>query len=216
MGVWVQILQTMQVEKKGVTTTLRPGDWWEFSRTHARDLVERGAAKATAPVALTAVETAGVAFVTPTASHDAVRAIAPHATVYADSDVDWLALMGAHTRIVWGVGRLVDAGHMAMGLNAVLTWDAAIPLVDYTVLACDVGDVEDRALTAALGIDLRVPLYSPELLFLRSGDVAHALIKAWSAGLTPTGDARLALLRAIWHVKPMLLPLPATWMGVRL
>lgn len=215
MGVWVQLLQVFQVQSKGVTYTLHPGDWWEFSRTNARDLVDRGVAKATAPVELTADETTRVLLAAPNAEvMERLCAFAPH-SAYQIATVDAVEQSPGDRIVWWDGGGKMDAGHMAMGLNAVLTWDVAIPLGDYTVLACDVGSDEDRAATAALGIDLRVPLYSPHLLFLRAGDVAQALIEAWLAETTPEGDARLALLRAIWQIKPLLLPLPATWMGAR-
>ncbi len=91
-------------------------------------------------------------------------------------------------------------------------WEAAAPLWRYGVNAGDVGTEEERRRTEAVTLDLRVPLYAPEMLFLRRSEGAERLLAEWmreSEGSEP----RLAFLRALCHVKPLFLALPRSWLG---
>lgn len=93
------------------------------------------------------------------------------------------------------------------------TWEVAVPLWRYNVLAADVGDPGERAQTERIIRDLRVPLYVPELLFARNCEGARALIEAWRAECGVGGDERLAFLRAMYQIKPRLCPLPTAWLS---
>lgn len=98
-------------------------------------------------------------------------------------------------------------------LEMVTTWEVAVPLWRYNVLAADVGGSDERARTERIIRDLRVPLYAPELLFARNCESARALIDAWRAECGVGADERLAFLRAIYWVKPRLCPLPTAWLS---
>jgi len=91
-------------------------------------------------------------------------------------------------------------------------WDAAVPLWRYGVLAEDVGTPSERKRTVAVVRDLRVLLYSHELLFVRNNEAGNALMTAFVDELQ-YGDARLAFLRAMYRVKPMVCVLPVTWLA---
>ena len=92
-------------------------------------------------------------------------------------------------------------------------WDAAVPLWRYGVLADDVGGDSERKRTADIVLDLRVLLYSHELLFVRNNEAGQALMDAFNAELADSDETRLAFLRAVYQVKPKLCVLPITWLA---
>jgi hypothetical protein len=98
------------------------------------------------------------------------------------------------------------------GFNLLARWQAAAPLWSYTELACHVGSEADREATKAVIRELRVPLYDTRVLFVRRCDDTRRLIELWLAECK-RGDARLAFLRAMYQVKPVLCALPAQWTG---
>ena len=99
------------------------------------------------------------------------------------------------------------------GLHFVTLWDAAVPLWKYNVLAASQGTAKERKLTKALTLDLRIPVYASELLFVSGNKAGRALLAAWEEERAKGKDARLAFLRAVARVKPRLCTLPATWLG---
>lgn len=118
--------------------------------------------------------------------------------------------------LLWNSAATIDVDLLPAGFGFLDRWTAAVPLYDYHVLARDLGDDREREATRALIGDLRVPVYDPRVLFLRQGDEADALLTTWQRELdeAPDGaDDRLAFYRAVWRTKPLLLPLPATWIG---
>lgn len=92
-------------------------------------------------------------------------------------------------------------------------WDAAVPFWRSGVTAADVGTPAERKLTAAVALDLRVPLHTVELLFVRAGGAGEELVDRWLAETSGGGDRRLAFLRALHLVKPRLCILPTTWLA---
>jgi hypothetical protein len=90
-------------------------------------------------------------------------------------------------------------------------WDAAVPLWRYGVNACDVGSKAERKRTAAIVRDLRVLLYSHELLFVRDNDAGRGLMAAFAEEVEGSDEKRLAFLRAFYRVKPRLCVLPRSW-----
>jgi hypothetical protein len=98
-----------------------------------------------------------------------------------------------------------------VGLSFLHIWHIAAPLYDYNTLAFQHGTLEERQKTAEQIRDLRVPLYETRALFLRQCAETDALLAAWAREREGGGDERLAFHRALWEVKPLILPLPITW-----
>lgn len=91
-------------------------------------------------------------------------------------------------------------------------WDLAVPIYSYHKLARDCGRPEERIRTKAVIHDLRVPVYNPGLMFVERNERTEALISDWIAEkVYPESDNRLAFMRALYHVKPYILPLPTLW-----
>jgi hypothetical protein len=90
-------------------------------------------------------------------------------------------------------------------------WQLAVPLIDYTTLACNVGSEEERQCTKQIIHDLRVPLYDTRMIFVKRSPDTTALIREWREECKPGDDERLAFLRVMYRRCPFVLPLPATW-----
>jgi len=99
------------------------------------------------------------------------------------------------------------------GFHFLKRWDAAAPLWRYGVLGQDVGTPSERKRTAKLTLDLRIPLYEPGLLFIRSSEAGLALLETWRAECRRGDDERLAFLRALHIVKPKFCALPRSWLA---
>lgn len=102
--------------------------------------------------------------------------------------------------------------HIAVKILSRTDWDIGCVIRSYVKgkLACNIGSDEDRAKTKAIIRDLRVPYYRPEIMFIKRNERTQAFIECWQQERLG-GDRRLALLRALYLVKPFLWPLPAHW-----
>lgn len=92
-------------------------------------------------------------------------------------------------------------------------WDAAVPLWRYMVTAEDIGTSEERKMTKEVIRDLRVLLYSHELLFVRKSEAGEALVSTWVEEMKLGKEKRLAFLRALYKVKPKCCVLPISWLA---
>jgi hypothetical protein len=109
------------------------------------------------------------------------------------------------TRVPWDM--LPAAWHFLQ------RWDAAVPLWRYGETAEDVGTAAERKRTKAIVRDLRVLLYSHELLFVRKNEAGQKLVATWVQEQENGGESRLAFLRAVYRIKPTLCVLPRTWLA---
>lgn len=113
-------------------------------------------------------------------------------------------IVGQGVAVPW---RLLDAAWGWLD-----KWDCAAPLWRYGVLAQDAGGPSERERTEAITRDLRIPLYATELLFVRQSEAAEQLLTVWRAECEDGADERLALLRALYQIKPLFLALPRSWL----
>ena len=113
--------------------------------------------------------------------------------------------------LLWDTSFRVRPETLGPGFGLLKTWDCAAPIVSYETLAVHVGTEEDRARTAKIIRDLRVPLYDTRLLFVRRNTIGRALIDMWRTELELGGNEQLAFLRAFYTIKPRMNALPTTW-----
>jgi hypothetical protein len=111
-------------------------------------------------------------------------------------------IVGSSVGVPW---QLVDAGWRFLD-----RWECAAPLAN-GLLAEGIGGPSDQERTRAVVRDLRVLVYCTDLLFLRQCEATERLIETWRAECDG-GDERLAFLRALYLVKPLMLALPRTWL----
>lgn len=90
-------------------------------------------------------------------------------------------------------------------------WDVIAPLYSYELLAKDMGTAEEREETEVVCGDLRQPLYSTEMVFIRNNAEGQQFYAAWRQ---ERGNPELALLRAMHKTKPIILQVPCSWLGV--
>lgn len=101
---------------------------------------------------------------------------------------------------------------LPIGFGFLKQWDAAAPFSPEPLVAEQIGTGDDRARTKIILHDLRVPVYSPDLVFVRDSEPGRQLVERWSAECDG-GDERLAFLRALYAVKPLFCALPRTWLS---
>ena len=123
---------------------------------------------------------------------------------------DW-ALPWSHTLFI-ADGTCVPWDLLPAGFNFIQRWDAAAPLWRVGMLASMLGTPEDRKRTESITHDLRLLVYTPELLFVRNSEAGAALITTWRAECAH-GDEMLAFLRALYIVKPAFCVLPRSWLA---
>lgn len=100
---------------------------------------------------------------------------------------------------------------VAFGFRLLERWDAAAPFSRSPLLAQDLGSQAERDATRAVVGDLRIPVYSTELLFVRADGEGQALLQAWRDDCG--GEPHLAFLRALARTKPRLCVLPRVWLA---
>ena len=81
------------------------------------------------------------------------------------------------------------------------------------MLAGDIGTAIDKARTLELIGDLRIPVYDPNLVWIRRTEATKEIVKFWCDELQSGADPRHAFLRAIYSRGVALCTLPANWIG---
>ena len=123
---------------------------------------------------------------------------------------DW-ALPWQNTLFI-APGTCVPWDLVCIGMDFLARWDVAAPFWRAGVLARDLGTPAERERTTAILHDLRVPVYSHELLFVRASEAGRAFVSTWRTECEQ-GDERLAFLRALYAVKPVFCVLPRLWLA---
>lgn len=194
---WVQLLKPRYIEMGGATRHYKKGDWVEVGRKQADYWISKGLAWT--PDTFTLPDGCGIAAPTFARLPEQVRRLK---VVQCDFELP-------HERtLIWDGSTAID-GRMYLGFQLLDTWQIAAPVCDYDTLASHLGSEEDRAKTKAVIRDLRVPLYDTRLIFVRRDADTERLFRLWKDD--QGGDARLAFLRALYQVKPLILPLPTSW-----
>jgi len=109
-------------------------------------------------------------------------------------------------------GTCVPWDLVAVGFEFLARWDAAAPFWRAGALAKDLGTPAERERTESIVHDLRVQVYSHELLFVRASDAGRAMLDEWRKECAD-GDERLAFVRALYIVKPRFCVLPRLWLA---
>jgi hypothetical protein len=205
MGVWVQLRQAKYITQQGRRVPFQAGDWVEIGRATALEWIADGSAVAR-DTALTRVQApkggAGIMLFGAKKNDSGPDAGVPVAT---DSvwELRWeKTLFLQHGAPL--VAALIPAGFLLLD-----RWEVAVPLWDYRKLAIEEGTDEDRARTAQVIRDLRVPMYDTRAIFVKRCEAGTALIEQWMA----ESPDRLGFLRAMYRVKPLVVALPVTWTG---
>lgn len=184
-----------------------PGDWVDVSKQLAQLWIAAGEAR----------PSSNLPSIFPCGSGVVMRGADGTATVEQFREIVGIAYTGDVAlkfglTLLWDVAALpsIRPALLPTGFGLLERWQIAVPLCDYTTLASSVGDDGDRAKTAAVIHDLRVPLYDTRLMFVRRCPEMNELIAEWWAERNG-GDERLAFLRVLYRRPAFILPLPMTW-----
>lgn len=109
--------------------------------------------------------------------------------------------------LVWGDCHLSDK-FLQQGEKWLDRWDIIVASRPYNELAMDVVTDENREKVLKILGDLRVPLPDSRAIFLKDSQKARNTYENWK-GLKNEYNEHLALLIAIWYLKPYYKLLPA-------
>lgn len=211
---WVKLLTVYSQELNGTTRHKQPGDWIEVGKQQALRMV----ADRVAEIPLQSVETrtmlvgCGVIVTRPELLDEFKDRASPLGVGISISEAMDVSL---YDRTLLATESCnINQGYIGLGLNLLDRWEVACPLMNYTTLATNMGTEQDRELTKKVIRDLRVPVYDSRCIFLRKCESSNRLVETWKHEIRQgSGEMDLALLRAIYTVKPLLLALPVTWLN---
>lgn len=203
----VQLKTAYQLEVHGTAKHLKPGDWVEVGKQEALRLLANNQAHIpTFERKKMIPDGSGIAIPTTGGNPPAnvldvpVQMVDPWPQLPFDKNVVWQQTVGMPEHL------------MLSGLYTLESWEIAVPLMDYDILANHSQFADEHEYTKGLIRDLRVPNYNPVLFFARNTDSIRTLLAIWNEQRA-YGEG-LAFLRALYLVKPLVLALPYTW-GVK-
>jgi hypothetical protein len=208
--VWVQLKSVKHIERQGKLRTYHPGEWVDVGKQTALRWIAEGSAWVPEGQAANLMQDDCGVFVWGDPARGE-QALGDYVGKIATQAGDWPALPWSKT-MIYNPAQRLRKELVPVGFHLLDTWQVAIPLFDYDKLAIHLGDEAERARTQAVVHDLRVPLYTDALLFVRRCGDTERLLEIWRVEHVAGGDPRFSLLRALYQVKPLLLALPVTWL----
>lgn len=198
MPIWIKLLTIKHREERGVLRTYFPGDWIKVGKTDALRWLADGTAETAQQQLTRLMPGCGVVTIGQGNLPDEIDSVQAAPSVPFARTLIWTTTLELKYQLVPVGFRLLDK------------WDMAVPLFDYTTLACHVGSDQEREQTQAVIRDLRVLLYDTRLIFVKKHSAGVEVISRWTE---EAGERRLAFLRALYQVKPLVCALPITWVG---
>ena len=214
---YVKLLVTKSIEINGKVTTFRPGDWVDVGRQSAMVMVSRNEATIpnTEKLASLLPKDAVVHFTKDTPKARQYETRLQNMSLSVDFTGSDSNLLSHSYNLIAFPSAIAHLELIPVGFRLIEKWQVAAPLGSYEEMAIHIGTEEDRDLTKEVIRDLRVPWYDTRLLFVRRCSDTKSLFEAWNAEkrkLNGKTDSRLAFLRALYRVKPVICALPTTWL----
>ncbi len=206
---WVRLRHGKMIDLDGKTKAYHPGDWVNIGRQAALAWLKDGSAELPSQASRQQldIDLSGCCAVLLGASQgdaDRVHSLLRRLAVRYD-----LAEAAAYKRVCLArPGALARLDLWPAGFDWLDVWEALAPLLPNYETAADLA-VEGERTAAVIG-DLRVPAYDDRLLFLRQPE-GNDLLALWQE--ERAYGERLALTRALYRAKPLLLALPPTWLA---
>ena len=208
---WIQLLASKQIEIRGVRQMFHAGDCIDIGKHDASLFISEGSAKplSVKDYAGAVIGGAGVVTDDTATAQDRLGAYASQ----LQFSLDTYPSLEYQRTIIYNPSLVFSMPLLPIGLLMLDTWEIAAPLMDYRTLAKDIGSDEERERTKKEILDLRVPVYDTRLIFVRHTTETQRLFDHWRSDLENGDNSNLSFLRAVWKVKPFILPLPCTWVG---
>ncbi len=220
---WIRLLSRQQLDQDGAQRGYQPGDYVNVGKSHALRWIASGEAEAADPAAFdladgrdVAVTFCGTTQMPVIRSSLYGRLTALHVKLEFASDLPSIETMHEYT-VLLGAHSQLRLELVPVGLKWLERWNVLAPVWSYDELARDIGTWTDREYAASVMGDLRVPVYDVHSLFLRRCESTAELLGHWQtvtderAGIDP----KLAFSCALWKCRPVMLPLPVTWLTGR-
>lgn len=200
------------ISHAGSMKTYYPGDWVEVGKQDARAWVADGSAEILRPdIKTETFDFAECGIVLTDGEYNAYR----QAKINIDVKRAPPLLQFSKTMIYDGTfGRARD-DLIPTGFKMLDKWQIVVPLHSYTELACEIGTAQDRQITKDVVHDLRCMVYEPRFMFARKCQDIERLLHLWQEEKKCGQNDKLAFLRAVYQVKPLILAVPVTWIGVK-
>jgi len=201
---WVRLQSIQYISNHARQEPHYPGEWVKVGKQLATSWIIAGSADRPDIEDLALIADAGVQ-ITDEQYLKRARGILPG----IDMESVPLPLISYPKTLMWNGKEAIRPEFIADGFSLLDTWELAIPIWDYDQLARDIGSKSDQNKAKTVLHDLRVPCYHPFAFFCRKCGAVESVLAEWAKSTIQ--DDRLALLCAIYTVKPLILALPTTW-----
>lgn len=202
---WVRLRSVQYISKNGKIVTHFPGEWVEVGRQRANAWLATGAADRPDKPDMRVLADCGVVIRGNVAK---VKSLLPGMDVEEGEP-----LLQFNKTLFWDSAANLRPELITSGFGFLDTWEIAVPLGSYEILARDIGKEADRARTEKVIHDLRVPWYDCRVMFLKQCRAVRELMEAWQEEREKIADERLAFLTGLYKTRPLILALPTTWIS---
>lgn len=206
---WIKLKSVQYISQNGRLVKHIPGEWVQVGKQTALNWIATNQAERPDMPQMNALPGCGI--VSPDKAR--VQALFPGLDVKEGRPE-----LAFPRTLCWDPVAKLRRELLGTGFQLLDTWEVAAPLGSYETLARDIGTEAERSLTEVIIRDLRAPFYDIRVLFVKRCPTTRALLAAWAderlAAESNGGqqaDERLAFLRALYRVKPLVLALPVTW-----
>ena len=196
----------------GTMKTYFPGDWVEVGKHDAKQWIEDGSAEILrADIKTSAFDFVDCGVVLTDGEFN------PQRQAQLDLEVKRAPPLLQFPKTMLYDGKFKRANHqlIPVGFNMLDHWQIVVPLHSYQELACDIGDDHDKQITQAIVHDLRCMVYEPRYMFIKRCPDMQRLLSLWQDEKKRGKSEKLAFLRAVYKVKPLILAVPVTWIGIK-
>ena len=200
---WIQLLQPKTIEKSGKSQRYNPGDWVDVGK-HVALLWLSDSSAQIPEMADSGFDMSGAGILT---DHKELLCTRLKDEAKRIEILEGAPCLPFEKTILMDSALPLRASLIPVGISMLETWEIAVPLMDYKIMAINLGTDTEREQTKAVIRDLRVPVYDTRLMFVKRTQDTERLIDNWrNAGKSP-----LAFLRELYKIKPFILALPCTW-----
>lgn len=195
----------IHAEDGGKVRAYHPGDWLQLGRQQARECLARNEIEILKPVVLRSVQDlTGCAILLKEnmAEPDLSFFAANYPGVPVEKENGTYPTYARF--LLWNREASLRRDLILTGFELLQKWQLAVPLLDYNVLAENVGSDKERQKTKEVVHDLRVPIYDHRVMFVRQCKETRKLFELWDG-------TQLGFLRALYQSRPVVNALPPSW-----
>ena len=207
---WVRLKVVKQIDVRGTPTKKYPGDWVDIGKQQALLWLSVGDAEIPDMVSHNFDFSECAAHIVENFQKAQSRIVPIYENLKV-IDNPIYEYQQRNKAMYWNPKAFLRVELLPIGFSFLDKWDIACPLYNYDALALGEGTPEEQERTKDVIHDLRVLMYDTRLIFARKCDETKEVFKLWRDDVNNGDNDRLAFLRAMYKVKPLMLALPSTW-----